>query len=127
MKRRKSALLKHYEETLGNVPEAISVLFKYDPVALEGYTMMRKRIMGQAPDGALPLKIKELIFVLLDCVVGNLDGAKNHVRAAIRAGLSMEELVEALVQALMVTGIASWGMVGYKVVEFAESIIAERK
>lgn len=124
---RKKDLLKHYQQTLGNIPAPISALMKYDPVSFEGYTMIRKNIMKKPPNGALPVKIKELIFVILDCVVGNLEGAKNHVRAALKAGLKMEELVEALVQVMMVIGITSWGMVGYKVAEFAEKINKNKK
>lgn len=122
MGKKEEELLQHYQQTLGNIPPPINALWKYDPVTLEGYTIIRKRIMKKPPEGALPVKIKELIFVLLDCVVGNLEGAKNHVRAALKVGLTMDELVEALVQVMMVTGISSWGMVGYKVVEFAEKI-----
>ncbi|KKL99626.1 hypothetical protein LCGC14_1812540 [marine sediment metagenome] len=115
-------LLDHYQRTLGNVPDPISTLFNYDPVSLEGYTMMRKRIMKDPPDGALPIKYNELIFVILDVVLDNLAGAKNHVRAAMKAGLTHDELVEALIQVMMVNGIASWGKVGYKVVDFAATL-----
>jgi len=120
-------LLRHYQETLGNVPAAINAMMKYDPITFEGYTMIRKRIMKKPPEGSLPVRIKELIFVLLDCVVGNLEGAKNHVRAAINAGLTMDELIEGLIQVMMVTGISSWGLVGYKVAEFAEEINKNKK
>ena len=101
---------------------SIITLFNYDPVSLEGYTMMRKRIMKDPPDGALPIKYNELIFVILDVVLDNLAGAKNHVRAAMKAGLTHDELVEALIQVMMVNGIASWGKVGYKVVDFAATL-----
>jgi hypothetical protein len=47
------------------------------------------------------------------------------VRAAIRAGLTIDELVEALIQVMMVNGISTWGKVGYKVVEFADEIKKE--
>lgn len=122
MDKKNSELLNHYQETLGNIPDPIGTLFKHDPVSLEGYTMMRKRIMREPPDGALPLKYNELIFVILDVVLDNLAGAKNHVKAAMRAGLTHDELVEALIQVMMVNGIASWGKVGYKIVDYAETL-----
>jgi len=124
-KKKNKEVLSHYEQTLGNIPDPIRVLFDYDPISLLGYTTMRKSIMKEPPEGALPIKINELIFVLLDCMAGNIEGAKNHTRAAVKAGLTTRELMEALIQVIMVTGIASWGMTGYKVIEFAEAISRE--
>jgi hypothetical protein len=39
--------------------------------------------------GALPIKIKEMLFSILDSVTGEGNGAKAHAKAAIDAGLTM--------------------------------------
>jgi len=63
---------------------------------------MRKEVLKEPPAGALSRKIKEMLFSILDCVTGEVNGAKTHARAAIDAGLSMEELVEGFIIAIMV-------------------------
>jgi alkylhydroperoxidase/carboxymuconolactone decarboxylase family protein YurZ len=113
--------IQHFIDTLGNVPPAISAMEEAAPDALEGYVQMRRWIMR---DGALPLKFKELIFVVLDVIAHNLAGAKNHLAAAMRAGLTTEELAEALIQVMMVHGIQTWGICGYQVMEYARALHA---
>jgi len=108
-------------KTLGVVPEPIKVMREFAPAVLEAYVTMRREIMAEG-DGHLPMKVKELIFVILDVSAGNLPGAKNHMRAALRAGLTIPELTEALIQVMMVHGIATWGMTGYKVLRYAASL-----
>ncbi len=75
----------HYLETLGNVPEAIRQLFDLDEGVAASYTEIRKRAYAPDDQRHLPLKYRELIFVVLDIEVGNYDGAMNHLAAAARA------------------------------------------
>jgi alkylhydroperoxidase/carboxymuconolactone decarboxylase family protein YurZ len=96
---------------MGSVPHAISTMFAMDEVFASHYTDIRELIYTQRPDG-MALAHKELLLVMFDLAVSNLDGAKNHLRAARRAGLSRTELYEALLIAFLVMGVSGWGKVG---------------
>jgi alkylhydroperoxidase/carboxymuconolactone decarboxylase family protein YurZ len=109
---------------MGTVPPAIAALHSAGPQALEGYLTLREFIMREPPEGALPLKIKELIFVLLDVLVHNTDGAKLHLIAAMRDGLTPEELAEALLQLMLVNGVWTWGL-SYRLLEYARECAAD--
>jgi len=119
-KQTQEALRAHYMETLGNLPEPIRAMLDYAPEALAGYTRTRQWIYRRPEEGgALDVKTKELIYVLLDVVTGNLDGAKNHCRAAMKEGLTVPELAEACMQVMAVCGITTWGQTGWKLCDFA--------
>ena len=85
-----------YLQTLGKVPPAIDAMNRADPQVLDGYLTMREAVMAQHEDG-LPFKYKELVFIVLDLLAGNIDGAKLHLAAGLNAGLTKTELTEALV------------------------------
>jgi alkylhydroperoxidase/carboxymuconolactone decarboxylase family protein YurZ len=113
----------HFMETLGNIPEPIRAMADYAPEALLGYTRTRHYIMRSPEDGAaLDIRTKELIYVLLDVVTGNLDGAKNHLGAAMRAGLTTAQLAEACMQVMAVCGITTWGQTGWKLCDYAAEL-----
>ena len=113
----------HFVRTLGNIPPAIRAMMDHAPVAFVGYLKFRGAIYRTPANGGfVDLKTKELIYVLLDVVVCNLDGAKNHARAAGAAGLSSGELAEACMQVMHVCGVGTWGMVGHKVVGYVSKI-----
>ncbi|WP_425802351.1 carboxymuconolactone decarboxylase family protein [Desulfitobacterium sp. Sab5] len=94
-------MLKYYREELKWDPPFAELLSKYSPEALEGYFTMRKSVQ----DGKLPRKTVELIFTILDSLDNELSGAKAHAVAAIDAGLTVEELVEAFNIVTIVKGI----------------------
>ena len=73
-------------------------------------------------NGALDLKTKELIFALLDTVIGASDGAKVHAANAIRLGLTVEQLSEGLVQCILAAGITTWNMTGRAALEHAITV-----
>lgn len=117
----------HFMETLGNIPEPIRAIFDYAPGYFEGYLAMREYIYQEPPKAALDLKTKELIYVLLDIVTRNQDGAENHLKAAMKHGLTTAELAEACMQVIHVCGITPWGTVGWKVCDTAARIEAEMR
>lgn len=117
----------HFMATLGNVPEPIRAFMDHAPGYLEGYLKMREYIYTAPPKAALDLKTKELIYVLLDIVTRNLEGAENHLQAAMRHGLTSAELAEACMQVIHVCGITPWGTVGWKVCDTAARIEREAK
>lgn len=117
----------HFMETLGNIPEPIRAMLDYAPGYGVGYIKMREAIYQSPPNSALDLKTKEFIYVLLDIVTRNLEGAENHLRAAMRHGLTTAELAEACMQIIHVCGITPWGTVGWKVCDTAARIEADMK
>jgi len=113
------AALEQIRRTHGHVPEGFRVLAAHAPEAFLGYMGLREFVFRAPPEGHLAIWTKELIFVLLDIQVGNVRGARNHLRNAMRAGLTVGQLTEGLVQLIMVGGITAWNMGGREILEFA--------
>ncbi len=120
-----AAGIANFEATTGAVPESFQVLLQHAPAAFAGYGLMRAALMQDRPQAALDLKTKELIFTLLDVLVGQTRGAKVHAANAMRLGLTVPELAEGLVQCLMVGGITTWNVSGREVLQHAEQVAAE--
>jgi len=71
----KSAGFANFEATSGRVPENFKLLAEHAPAAFAGYGMIRQSIMRDRTEGgALDLKTKELIFALLDTLIGQKTG-----------------------------------------------------
>lgn len=117
---------EHFMETLGNLPEPIRAMMEHVPESFVGYLKFREFVYRSPEQGAhLPLKTKEMIYVILDIVTGNVDGAKNHAQAGVKAGMTSGELAEACMQIMHVCGVTTWGTAGYKVVDYVADL--ERK
>ena len=99
----------NFESTRGAVPDSFKLLLAHAPDAFAGYGLIRSSLMK---DGALDLKTKELIFTLLDTVIGATEGAKAHAANAIQLGLTVEQLSEGLVQCILAAGITTWNITG---------------
>jgi len=117
----------HYVDVLGVVPEPIRAMAQYAPEALLAYQEFKKYLYKPPAEAALDLKVKELIYVVLDTATGNLAGANNHLKAAIDQGLTQDELAEAMIQVMNVCGITTWGQTGYKVLDEAHRLLAKKK
>ena len=117
-------IYKHFQDTLGRVPEPMRTLGENAPDVLNGYYWMRRWLQREPPEGALPRKFKELLFVAMDPLVGApLEYGKAHVASAIKAGATKEEVVEVVVLLVMLAGmpkILSWGHELIKAAEEAE-------
>lgn len=111
-----AAGVANFESTRGSVPDSFKLLLEHAPAAFAGYGLIRADLMK---DGALDLKTKELIFALLDTVIGATDGAKAHAANAVRLGLTVEQLAEGLVQCILAAGITTWNMTGQSVLRHA--------
>ncbi len=121
-----AAGVANFEKTHGGVPDSFRTMIAHAPEAFAGYGLMRAGLMrDKAEGGALDLKTKELVFALLDTLVGQNRGAKAHAANAIRLGLTLPELAEGLVQVLMVGGITTWNKTGDEVMRHAEEVSAE--
>ncbi len=118
--------IRYYEKELGWVPPFVRIFARYTPGSLDGVLTMRREVMKEPPQGALPKKTKEMLFSILDCVTGEANGARAHAKSAIDAGLKVEELVEGFVIAVMVTGITTMCKGGVAAIEAAEERLKER-
>lgn len=95
------SILNYYKDELKWTPPFAEILSKYSPDGLKGYLGMCESIQN----GHLPKKTNYPIFTILDSLDDEVSGAKAHVIAAIDAGLTMEELVEAFIIVTSVKGI----------------------
>ncbi len=115
-----------FEATFGRVPDNFKLLIEHAPNAFAGYGLMRDMVMrDKSAGGALDLKTKELIFALLDTLIGQTVGAKNHAAAAMRLGLTLPELAEGLVQVIMAGGITTWNLTGAEVMRHCQEIAGQ--
>lgn len=114
-------VLDYYKNELKWNPPFAEILSKYSPKGLEGYLMMRESVQK----GHLAQKTRELIFTILDSIDGETSGAKAHAVAAIEAGLTLEELVEAFMIVTIVKGINVLCMTGVEAIEAAEKRLNE--
>jgi alkylhydroperoxidase/carboxymuconolactone decarboxylase family protein YurZ len=119
MKKGKNNMLTYYKEVLKWNPPFAYLLNKYLPDSLEGYLKMRESVQN----GVLPEKYKELLFTILDSIDDEISGAKAHSLAAMKAGLSMQELVEAFTIVTLVKGINVMCKSGVKVIKEAEKYL----
>jgi alkylhydroperoxidase/carboxymuconolactone decarboxylase family protein YurZ len=116
--------IESFEATFGRVPDNFVLLAEHAPGAFAGYGLMRDAIMrDKGTGGAIDLKTKELIFALLDTLIGQTTGAKNHAAAAVRLGLTLPELSEGLVQVIMAGGITTWNQTGAEVLRHCAEIV----
>lgn len=116
-------ILNYYKNELKWNPPFAETLSKYSKDGLKGYLIMRESI----ENGHLPKKTRELIFTILDSLDDEVSGAKAHAVAAIEAGLTIEELVEAFMIVTVVKGINVLCKVGVEVIEEAEKKAQEIK
>lgn len=110
------SILNYYKDELKWDPPFAKALTKYAPDGLKGYLVMRQSV----ENGHLPQKTRELIFTILDSLDDEVSGAKAHAVAAIEAGLTMEELVEAFVIITIVKGINVLCKAGVEAIKAAE-------
>ncbi len=105
--------------TFGRVPDNFSLLSEHAPGAFAGYGLIRAAIMRDRDEGgALDLKTKELVFALLDTLIGQKNGAKNHAAAAMKLGLTL--------QVIMAGGITTWNETGADVMRHCVQLEAQR-
>jgi AhpD family alkylhydroperoxidase len=102
-----------YLDYYGQVPEWIKMMGDMRPDALYHYYQLRK--IG-VEDGHLPRKVKELILIGINLVRRYETGLRLHVKGALDAGATVEEICETIVTA-MVAGAACAVIDGPKVLQ----------
>ena len=115
----------HFERTLGAIPASVDAMRRHAPAAYAAYLAAREAIYRDPPDGHLDRATTELLFIVLDVLAGHEEGAKAHVEAGLKAGLTVGKITEALMVAVLINGHVHWSVTGYKVVEHAAALAAQ--
>ena len=79
------------------------ILAKEDPEYLELYHRMFMHVVHKKT--ALPTKIKEIILSAINAATQYERGIKTHIRGALEAGATKEEILEGLMAASLPAGI----------------------
>lgn len=116
----KEAVKAYFEKDLGWMPESIQMMMRYVPDAMKALVELRSALMKPPPEGALPKKFKEILFVVIDAIVGNVEGGKAHARAAVKEGASVREIAEALGVTIYLTGLPTMERTGKEMLRVAE-------
>lgn len=97
--------LNYFVNYFGSVPHYIQTMADRSPRALEGYFLMREASLEQNP---LPWKHVELLLMTVNAAELSQWFVSIHAHGARKAGATEEEVVEAIVCAIPVSGVASW-------------------
>ena len=116
---------QHFQATIGALPESVAVLRRMSPSAMRDYAETRARLYRPPPEGHLPVASKELVFIVLDVVAGHVDGACAHAAAALAAGLSPAQIMEALEICILIHGHHTWARAGMAVMLHVERLQAQ--
>jgi AhpD family alkylhydroperoxidase len=91
-------MLKRYKEAYGRVPDWAETISKIMPDFLGPWLDMRSKVIA---DGALPRKMKEMILLGINLVRRYSPGIETHLRGALDAGATKEEIMETIATAVL--------------------------
>lgn len=100
-----SAAVAYFDEYFGFVPDYIALMAERSPRALEGYMLMREWALAE---NTLEPKLVELLLCTVNAAEFESRFVDVHAGGARRAGATEDEIVEAVVCAIPVAGVASW-------------------
>ena len=107
---RQAAVKQEALDTRGHWNSGWDPILEMDPDFMEAYLRFSAVPWNH---GHLPAKVKELIYIAIDASTTHLHepGLRNHIRAALDAGATKEEIIEVL-ELVSVLGIhtATMGM-----------------
>ena len=98
-------MLEYFESRFREIPDWIEMLSQRFPKAFQHYYSMRSSALDT---GLLPRKIKELVLVGINATGLCHEGMKGHMKGALQAGASKEEILETLLISILGGGIVSW-------------------
>ncbi len=101
----RDAALEYFHGYFGFVPEYVTLMADDAPRALEGYVLMREWSLAE---NQLPAKHVELLLCTMNAAEFSSRFVNVHANGARRAGASEAEIVEAVLCAIPVAGVASW-------------------
>ncbi len=95
----------YFTEYFGFVPSYIELMAAHAPRALEGYVLMRQYALAE---NLLEPKLVELLLCTVNAAEFSSRFVDVHAGGARRAGATEAEVVESVVCAIPVAGVASW-------------------
>lgn len=81
-------------------------LARYCPEVVTGYLTLRKGAFKEPPEGALPLKYKELLAVAIECA--RVMPSDYHARKAVEAGATPDEVAEVVSLNIQLGGMVTY-------------------
>lgn len=101
----RQAALAYFHDYFGFVPEYIELMADEAPRALEGYVLMREWSLAE---NKLEPKHVELLLCTINAAEFSSRFVNVHANGARNAGATEAEIVEAVVCAIPISGVASW-------------------
>ncbi len=101
----KDFCLEYFEGYFGFVPTYVQLMAEEAPRALEGYVLMREFSLAE---NLLDAKHVELLLCTVNAAEFSSRFVNVHANGARNAGASEAEIVESVICALPVSGVASW-------------------
>ena len=101
----RDACLEYFHGYFGFVPDYIEVMASEAPRALEGYVLMRQWSLAE---NMLDAKHVELLLCTVNAAEFSSRFVNVHANGARNAGATEAEIVEAVICAIPVSGVASW-------------------
>ena len=99
------AALDYFQGYFGFVPDYVELMADEAPRALEGYVLMREWSLAE---NVLESKHVELLLCTINAAEFSSRFVNVHANGARNAGASEAEIVEAVVCAIPVSGVAAW-------------------
>lgn len=97
--------LDYFEDYFGFVPDYVELMADDAPRALEGYVLMREWSLAE---NVLDATHAELLLLTINAAEFSSRFVNVHANGARRAGCSEAQIIEAVVCAIPVAGVASW-------------------
>lgn len=100
-----SDTLKKFLSYFGTIPLWVKALSDNNPALIQGHQLIREVVFA---DGYARRKLKELVFVAINCADLYDYGIKTHTQASAAAGASEAEILETIAVSFLEGGIVSW-------------------
>lgn len=97
--------LDYFEDYFGFVPDYVRLMADDAPRALEGYVLMREWSLAE---NVLDATHAELLLLTINAAEFSARFVNVHANGARRAGCTEAQIIEAVVCAIPVAGVASW-------------------
>lgn len=103
MNRKEETILEKVRRERGYIHPSREIIYERDPHYLKLYHQLFTHVIKKR--NALSTKVKELIIVGINAATNYEEGLSVHIRAALEAGASEEEIFEAIETASLPAGI----------------------
>ena len=101
----RESCLEYFQEYFGFIPPYVKLMADEAPRALEGYVLMREFSLAE---NLLDAKNVELLLCTVNAAEFSSRFVNVHANGARKAGASEAEIVESVICAIPVAGVASW-------------------